>query len=53
MCGISKQIAEYVNEEEAFCPKCLGNMHYENNSNEVLTCIDCHHKVYLEDADYE
>ena len=51
MCGISKQIADHVNEEEAFCPKCCGNMYYENHSNDVLTCIDCQHEVYLGDID--
>lgn len=43
-CPISDEIAAHCNEEEAFCPKCGGNMYYDDGEHDILKCIECHHK---------
>ena len=50
-CYISEQIAEHCNEEECFCPKCMGNMYYCDTRHDVLVCVECHHEVDLSECE--
>ena len=45
MCFIEKQIAEYCDDGEVYCPKCDSTMTFDDLRHEILVCDNCEYEL--------